>query len=94
MTFGNNRDLSMVPPGLLSGIIPSGKRGETRSADLWDFRICSSFLVMVVVIVVILRVCPAGAGCSAAWPVLGPVATLLLAVSRRSYLRYIRVRHV
>ncbi len=86
----------MEPPASRKGIIPSPEGDETRSVDRWEVHLCSSLLVVVFVLVVIVvalpDLWPAIVGVPVVWPLGARVIALLLAASRRSSVRFVRVR--
>ncbi|MFJ2851257.1 hypothetical protein [Streptomyces rubiginosohelvolus] len=69
---------------------------------LYELRICASLLFVLLIIllgiVVLPTVWPGWEQLPALWPLLSPLALsllgLLVALSKRSYLRYVRVRQV
>ncbi|GAU71082.1 hypothetical protein ACFY12_07810 [Streptomyces sp. NPDC001339] len=96
MTINKSRGSAMEPPASRKGIIPSPERGETRSFDRWEVHLCSSLLVVVFVVVLIVvalpDLWPFIVGVPAIWPLGARVIALLLASCRRSGVRYVRVR--
>lgn len=102
MTTENSREQANVPPVVPSGIIPAPQAPKPRSVHLYELRICASLLLMLLIIllgiVAFLSVRPGWEQLPALWPFLFPLALpligLLVALSKRSYLRYVRVRQV
>ncbi|MGD3109284.1 hypothetical protein [Streptomyces sp. YGL11-2] len=96
MPINKSRGSAMEPPASRKGIIPSPWSGETRSLDQWEVHLCSSLLVVVLVLVVTVVALhdrwPVIVGGSAIWPLGVRVLGLLLVASRRSGVRYVRVR--
>ncbi|MFB6634386.1 hypothetical protein ACFCWY_31285 [Streptomyces sp. NPDC056362] len=93
MTTGANREPGKTPPAHPHGIIPSKDADETRSSSLIDFRLCGSFL-LVVVLTVVIAVVLRGPYATDSWPFLLPVVVVVVNVSRRSMVRVVRVYRV
>lgn len=97
-----NREQANVPPVVPSGIIPASEGLKPRGANLYELRICASLffvlLITLVGIAVFPTVWPGREQLPVVWPLVGPfllpLIGLLFAMSKCSYLRYVRVRQV
>ncbi|MER7118447.1 hypothetical protein ACFQL8_09420 [Streptomyces goshikiensis] len=96
MTLGSNRRQAQAVPVVPHGIIPAPGGGETRSAALVDIQLCASlmivFIVLVVMIVLFPWVWPTVQDNPGLWPLILPGVLSMVGLSRRSYIRIVRLR--
>ncbi|GGN51411.1 hypothetical protein GCM10012285_41510 [Streptomyces kronopolitis] len=102
MTVESNREQPDVPPVVPFPIIPAPEGPKPRGANLYELRICASLFFVVLFtllgLVVVPTVWPGWEELPGLWPLVWPLVLpligLLVALSKRSYLRYVRVRQV
>ncbi|MFD4791168.1 hypothetical protein ACFWN1_29825 [Streptomyces sp. NPDC058459] len=100
MTIWNSREQAHVPPAIHLGATRASSVRKPRTAGLLEWHLCGSFilvLVTVLVVVALIRfpaVRPGWAWWPYVEPFIAPWIVVVIALSKRSHLRYVRVRQV